>query len=204
MGILVDCIVVAIILLSVLLGYKKGFIALAVKLLACVIAIAATLLLYKPVGTFIINATAIDEGIENAIIEKVNDIMVENENPDVTSELIQSAKNGKLPEAARGLSIAIVDVGVMLILYIVIRIVLRFVTALANFVAKAPIVKQLNEIGGLVYGLARGVLIIYIALLLVSLASQVYPNNVLNSNINNSYLTKMMYEHNILNVLIQK
>ncbi len=204
MGILVDCIVVAIILLSVLLGYKKGFIALAVKLLACVISIVAMLLLYKPVSTFIVNSTAIDEAIENAIIEKVNDIMVENENPDVTSELIQSAKNGTLPEAARGLAIAIVDVGVMLILYIVIRIALRFVTALANFVAKAPIVKQLNEIGGLVYGLARGILIIYIALLLVSLASQVYPNNVLNSNINNSYLTKMMYEHNILNVLIQK
>lgn len=203
MGIVVDCIVVAIILLSVFLGYKKGLIALAVHLLAFIIAIAVTILLYKPVATFVVNVTAIDEGIENAIIEKVNEIMVEDENQELTSELIQSAKDGTLPDAAKDLSIAIVNVGVMIILYILIRIILKFVTALANFVAKAPLIKQLNEIGGLVYGLARGILIIYIALLLIGFVNQVYPNNAIHSNINNSYLTKLMYENNILNGLIK-
>ena len=203
MGILVDCIVVLIVLLSVYLGYRKGLIALGVKLLAFIIAIAITFLLYKPVANFLINGTAIDETIENAIIEQVNNIIIGNENPDVTSALIQSAKDGTLPEVASEFAKGIVSVGVMILLYILIRIVLRFVTALANVTAKLPILKQFNKIGGLIYGLARGILIIYIMLLLIRMGSEVNPNNVVNNNINNSYLTKIMYEHNILNGLIK-
>ena len=41
----------------------------------------------------------------------------------------------------------IIRAGVMLILYILIKIVLRFVTALADIIAKLPILKQCNELG---------------------------------------------------------
>ena len=59
MGVIVDLIIIAIVALSTYLAYKKGLVALAIKLCAVVISIVITLLLYKPVSNLIINTTSI-------------------------------------------------------------------------------------------------------------------------------------------------
>ncbi len=63
----------------------------------------------------------------------------------------------------------------MIALYILAKIALRFVTALADLIAKLPILNQFNKAGGLIYGAIRGLLIIYVALLIVNFAGQVNP-----------------------------
>ena len=140
MGIVVDFIIVAIILLSTFLAYRKGLITLAIQLVAVVIAIVLTLLLYKPVSNVIINGTGIDETIQNAILEEANDIMTnegEGEN-----QVVETIQNNMLPETARTISINIIEGAVILILYIVIRIALKFVTALAALVTKLQILNK--------------------------------------------------------------
>lgn len=215
MGIIVDIIIIAIIALSIFLGYRKGLIELAIKLCAFVIAILITLILYKPVSNLIINTTSIDETIENSILEKANDVMEgeedeelsEETNPASTEELSeeikQEAREGLLPEAARGLSVNIVRGGVIIILYVLVRIALRFVTALANLVAKLPILKQFNKAGGAIYGALRGILIIYVCLIIISIFGQINPENEIHQNIEQSTLGKTMYENNILNVFFK-
>lgn len=215
MGIIVDIIIIAIIALSIFLGYRKGLIELAIKLCAFVIAIVITFILYKPVSNLIINTTSIDETIENSILEKANDVMEgekgeelsEETNPGETEklseEIKQEAKEGLLPEAARGLSVNIVRGGVIIILYVLIRIALRFVTALANLVAKLPILKQFNKAGGAIYGALRGILIIYVCLIIISIFGQINPENEIHQNIEQSTLGKTMYENNILNVFFK-
>ena len=69
MSILLDLIIVGIILLSTFLGYKKGLIGVAFKIVSFVIAIVITLILYVPVSNLVINHTGLDESIENAIVE---------------------------------------------------------------------------------------------------------------------------------------
>lgn len=212
MGILVDIIVIAIIALSVFLGYRKGLIALAIKLFAVIIALVATLILYKPISALIINNTSLDETIQNAIIDKVEtnnqDTEQNNENanstePETAVETITNqAKEEILPETAKELSINIINIGVILILYFAIKIALHFVTAIANIIAKIPIIKQFNKLGGIIYGLLRGLLLIYVILIIVSFAGQINPENQLHKYINESLLTKEMYENNIINVLI--
>lgn len=212
MGILVDIIVIAIIALSVFLGYRKGLIALAIKLFAVIIALVATLILYKPISALIINNTSLDETIQNAIIDKVEtnnqDTEQNNENansaePETAVETIANqAKEEILPETAKELSINIINIGVILILYFAIKIALHFVTAIANIIAKIPIIKQFNKLGGIIYGLLRGLLLIYVILIIVSFAGQINPENQLHKYINESLLTKEMYENNIINVLI--
>ena len=212
MGNLVDIIVIAIIALSVFLGYRKGLIALAIKLFAVIIALVATLILYKPISALIINNTSLDETIQNAIIDKVEtnnqDTEQNNENansaePETAVETIANqAKEEILPETAKELSINIINIGVILILYFAIKIALHFVTAIANIIAKIPIIKQFNKLGGIIYGLLRGLLLIYVILIIVSFAGQINPENQLHKYINESLLTKEMYENNIINVLI--
>ena len=202
MSIVVDIIIVAIILLSTFLAYRKGLITLAIQLVAVVIAIVLTLLLYKPVSNVIINVTAIDETIQNAILEEANNIMTNDE--EGANQVVETIQNNMLPETARTISINIIEGAVILILYIVIRIALKFVTALANLVSKLPILNQLNQLGGIIYGILRGVLIVYVVLLLVNLSGEIEPQNHVYTAVEESYIGKVMNENNILDILFTK
>ena len=202
MSIVVDIIIVAIILLSTFLAYRKGLITLAIQLVAVVIAVVLALLLYKPVSNVIINVTGIDESIQNAILEEANDMMTNDE--EGANQVVETIQNGMLPETARTISINIIEGAVILILYIVIRIILKFVTALANLVSKLPILNQLNQLGGIIYGILRGVLIVYILLLIVNLSGEIEPQNHVYTAVEESYIGKMMNENNILDILFTK
>ena len=199
MSIIVDLIIVAIILLSTFLAYRKGLITLSIQLVAVVISILATLILYKPISNFIVNTTSIDETIQNAILEEANDIMTNGE--EGSNQVVESIQNNMLPETARTISINIIQGVVILILYAGIRIALRFVTALANLVSKLPILNQFNKLGGIIYGILRGLLIVYIVLLLINLSGEIEPENQVYTLVEDSYLGKMMNENNVLDIL---
>ena len=199
MGIIVDLIIVAIIALSVFLGYRKGLVSLAIGACTFIIALAVTLILYRPVGNLVINTTGIDEMLQNTILEKVNEVMAQDTVQ--TNQLIESAKNGLLPETSKTLANNIVYVGVMIILFIGAKLALRLVKAIANLIAKLPIINQFNKLGGALYGILRGALLIYVVLMIITIIGTVNPNNVLHKNINDSTLGKVMYENNVLNML---
>ena len=202
MGIIIDVVIILFILASAFLGYKKGLIALGIQLLAFLIAIVATVILYRPIGTLIINNTKIDEKLQETIESNVENLIEQGNVNEMTNSLIQSAENGMLPETSRNLSINIIYGVTMLVLYIAIRICLVFVKALANIMSQLPILNQFNELGGIIYGLLRGVVITYILLMIVNLIITVNPTTKLNQMINQSYIAKTMNEYNVLNIFL--
>lgn len=204
MGIIVDLIIIGIVAMSAFLAYKKGIVELAIALCAFVISIVVSVILYKPIANLIINVTNIDETIQNSIYEKANDIMQNKEegNNELTNQIIETTKNEMLPETSRNLAINIVTFGVGIILFIAIRIGLIFVSALANAITKLPIIKQLNQTAGIIFGLCRGILIVYAILLIVGLIGQINPENIVNQSMQKSSVGKVMYENNILNVFL--
>lgn len=204
MGIIVDLIIVAIIVLSTFLAYQKGLVKLAIGLCTFAISIVLTLVLYQPITNFVINVTGIDETIENTIYEKANEVMQEGQKEDeLTNQIIETAKNEMLPETARNLAINIVTGGVIIVLFVAIKIALRFISAIADAIAKLPIIDQLNKTGGMIYGLLRGILVIYVALLILSISGQINPTNAINQSIEQSSLGKAMYHNNLLNVFFK-
>ena len=202
MSIGIDLIIIGIIILSVYLAYRKGLISLALGLVSFVIAIVITVILYKPVANLVINVTAIDETIENAIYEQANG-MTKQDN-ETAQFIVDAAKDELLPQTARTLSVNIVTGGVFLVLFLAAKIALRFVSALANLIAKLPIIKQVNKLGGVIYGLLRGFLIVYIALLVISVVGTINPNNSVHTEIEKSFIGKAMYENNILSIFFEK
>ena len=137
--------------------------------------------------------------IQNAILEEANDIMTNNQ--ENANQVVESIQNNMLPETARTISINIIQGAVILILYVIIRIILRFITALANLVAKLPILNQFNKLGGVIYGILRGLLIVYILLLLVNVSGEIDAKNKVYTTVEESYIGKMMNENNVLSVL---
>ena len=67
-----------------------------------------------------------------------------------------------------------------------------------------PIINQFNRLGGSIYGLLRGVLIIYVLLLIVNLSGRISPQNTVYTTVEESYIGKAMNENNILDVFFNK
>ena len=201
MGLVVDLIIIAIVALSTFLAYRKGLVKLAIGLCTFIISIVVTFILYYPISNLVINVTGIDEAIEDAIYEKANDVIQDGTQEEgLTNQMIETAKNEMLPETARNLAINIVRGGVMIVLLIAVRIALKFITAIADAIAKLPIIDQINKTSGMVYGVIRGILIVYVALLILGIPGKINPNNKWNESIDQSFLGKAMYQNNVLNV----
>ena len=182
MGIVVDLMIIGIVLLSTFLAYRKGMVKLAIGLCAFVISIVVTFVLYRPIANLIINVTSIDEAIEDTIYEKANDILKDEEDTaqdNLTSQIVEDAKNEMLPETARASAVNIV---------------------LADAIAKLPIINQINKTTGMLYGVIRGILVVYVVLLILTIPGKMNSNNSLNSSVEQSILGKVMYENNVLNV----
>lgn len=77
MSIIIDLILIGIILLSTFLGYKKGLIGVAFKIISFIIALIVTLILFKPISNYIITNTELANNIENAIVEKLSTTQIE-------------------------------------------------------------------------------------------------------------------------------
>ena len=200
MGIIIDFILILIILLSSFLGYKKGLVELGAKLFAGIIAIIITIIIFKPVGNLIINNTQIDEKIENVILEKTSNVIDETSNvsdneyiQNATDSVTNQVKNEIIPEQARNIAQNVIYIVCVLAIFIIIKIALRFVTALADLVASLPILKQFNEVGGLIYGVLRGVIIVGVCIIISAIIINLNPNGAVSENLNKTYITKYVY-----------
>lgn len=200
MGIIIDGVIVLFILLSVFLGYRKGLVSLGIHLVAFIVALVIAFILYRPIGSLIMNTTEIDESLQGTIETKLEEIVGSEDGNVTTTNLIGNIQNGAISETSKSLSMNIIYGVTIIVLFIILRIALVFISAIANWVAELPILKQANKAGGIIYGLLRGVLITYVILLIISLVITLNPQGSLNEYMNQTYLAKNMMEYNILNV----
>lgn len=146
MAIALDLILIGIIALFTFLGYKQGLVKAAIKILSFFIAIIVALTIYKPISGVIVKNTGIDESIKNAIVEKIGskeeNIQIENE---LTNKIVGEVNN-TVDEVATAFSLKLIEIITLLIIYIVIKIVLKFITVLADLISKLPLIKQINKL----------------------------------------------------------
>ena len=199
MGIIIDIIIILFILASIFLGYKKGLVSLGINLVAFIIAILITFILYRSIANVIINSTQVDENLQATIENQIGEVI----SNDAETGAIESATNSILQGGSRTLAINIIYGITMIVLFIIARIALIFISAIANMVSKLPILNQFNKLGGIIYGLLRGVIIVYVILMVVNLIITLNPTGKIKENIDETYLAKTMCEYNILNVFFK-
>ena len=154
-----------------------------------------------PVANAIIKNTPIEDKIKNVIVENAsNFIKEENENTNeistqITKQVTNQVKNEMLPGEAENIAKGVVYALTAIILFVVVKIILSIVVSLIDGIAKLPILKQFNEVGGMAYGIVRGLLIICIAVLLMGVYTKIKPESTLNTKIQASFITKILYEN---------
>ena len=208
MGIIFDLILIGIIVLNVFICYKKGLVKLAVGLIAVLASIILALILYKPVSNLIIEKTEIDNNIEKAIIE--NFTSEENEENEIddsgfmkyieqyVDDTVNKTKNEIVTEAAGVIAVKVINIGVIILIFIIARLILILLTFITDLITELPIIKQFNDIGGILYGIIKALLIIYIILAIAFFIIYVTGNTTISEAISNSYITKFFYNNNII------
>jgi len=201
MWIIFDIIVIAIIALSTFIGYKQGLVKSAIKILSFFIAIVVALVLYKPVSSIIIKTTPIDDNIKNVMIEKITpegmdanqEVKVED---NIGFKIIDNAAN-TIEEISDAFAVKLIETVTLLLIYIIVKIALKFVTALTDLITKLPLIKQINKAGGTAYGIIKGVILVYTILAVVYLLAPLL-NKTVSENIDQSIITKTLYNNNII------
>lgn len=211
MKIPIDILIIAILILNVVNGYKKGLINVIFNICAFLIAIVITLILYKPVANIIIKNTDIDENIKTMIIN--NNMINENneeENKKSSGNKIQDYVESKVNDAtetakekaievvANNIAINIVEILTGIILFAITRIIVILLKFITDTLANLPLVKQCNEIGGIIYGLIKGLIIIYLLLTVMFFVVSINGNGIISNEIDNSIIAKFLYNNNII------
>ena len=214
MGIILDIVLIAIIALNVFICYKKGLVKLAVGLIAVAAAIILALVFYKPVSNLIIENTEIDENIEKAIINNFTSETQEGQEVRYVSVLdylqkyvddaVNKTQTEIVTQTAGMMAVKIINVVVLIGIFLLVRVVLLLLTFISDIITSLPILKQFNDVGGVLYGAIKALLIIYIILTIVFFIMCYTSNSTIADAINSSYVTKFFYEHNLLlNILFK-
>ena len=217
MWFIIDLVLLGVILLCTFLGYKRGLIGVAFKIVSFFIAILVAVVLSGPVSNWIMNNTTIAQNMENAIIDRLVDEKAEEKEVDKsdinnTSQAVvdyinkqtSEVKNAGIRSAAKDITESAIRVAVIIILYIVTKIILIFFKAIAKALGELPIIKQFNKLGGTIYGILEGLLITYVILAALSLIAPMVKDATVFELINNSIITRFMYNNNIiLNILLK-
>lgn len=159
---ILDLIIIAIIILCIIMGYRKGLIEVAFRLISFIVALILSLMLYIPVSNYIIQNTKIDDTIKETIVKNINpeDIKQEysKENtdnmPDIITNYINetvkdvadTAKDNLSEIVATNISIAAVKIISLIGIFIVIRILLTVLKVFTNLISKLPVINSANKI----------------------------------------------------------
>ena len=206
MSIIVDLVILAIFILCIIIGYVRGLTGSLIKILSFVLSIVIAFILFVPVSNLIINNTQIDDNLEQSIREMIiGNNEEEQKMPEAITDYIQqqvesasdSAKEAIADSTAREVSLTIVKAGTWIVLFIVARILLIFLRFITALIAKLPVIKQFDKLGGIIYGVIEGLIIIYVLLAIISFVSPM-TNGALTNAIEQSYVGSMMYNNNLL------
>lgn len=211
---IVDLIIILIFTIFIFLGYKRGLTGSILKILSFIIAIVISFILFKPVSSFIINNTLIDEKIEESIVRIVEkdsdeDGKIEEEETDLPQSMVNyinnsienaadGAKKTIVENASKDITNAIINIGSAIIVFIIARIILLFIKGIANFITELPVIKQIDKTGGIVYGILESLLIIFLIFGIFTLISPLIEGTGLLTIINKSVIGGFMYNNNLL------
>lgn len=217
MGILIDFLVIAVMLLCIFVGYKRGLIKVAVKIVAIVLSIIFALIFYRAIASLIINATTIDDRICDVIYEKIKDVDFTNVNDSekennailkisgkYINEAINSSKADVAHYVAEQLTLTIVQIVSFIIFLIIVRLMCLGLNVVADVIGDFPIIKQFNISGGIIYGIIEGFFMVNLVFAVLYILNPICLDEKIEKTIEESKLGNMIYENNVIVDIIMK
>ncbi|GMQ59511.1 hypothetical protein AN1V17_39080 [Vallitalea sediminicola] len=222
-----DIVVIGIIAICAIISYQRGLIKTLFSFVSLIISVVLTMYIYPHVSEFLIKNTGVFGSIKNSIIGLFN-LNSATENVTSTGDQINFINQLNLPEQFKHILVTnnnsevynllnvnsigdyiggliatlIINIISFLGVFIIVTILVKVIINLLDLVTKLPVLNQINKIGGLVLGAIKGVIIVWILFLVISLMST-------NPNLNNvfdtlkvSEVARYLYDNNFLMKLV--
>ena len=111
---------------------------------------------------------------------------------------IDGAKEVAIENTAQSVTNLIVNAGVWIAVFIIARILLIFIKFITALIAKLPVIKQFDKLGGILYGILEAFVILYVLLAIISFIAPMINNAEFIDALNKSFIGSMLYNNNIL------
>lgn len=205
---IVDLIIIGILAVSILIGVKIGLIKSLINLAAIFLSIIIAMALCRPVATFLMNNTKMDETVQSTIVKTIlGEEKAKTEQEDKSKneiqkyieqagETIDNAKRTMVTQTAQELTKQIM-IGISFVgLYLLSAVIIFIIKQLSNLLTSLPVIKQFDKIGGGIIGAINAIIIVYIALGIVKVVGVTVKNPTLIKEVNNSIITKIIFDKN--------
>ena len=209
---ILDIVLIFIILIGVFIGYKKGFVKTIIKLGTFIIAFLIAFVLQSSVADFIGETLGFNNTISSAVENKLIEITTDKEDKseqdinipvlEKTINEINDVADEKKEEVILGWSNRVstfIIRGISFIaVFIVVSILMGIIGLILDTIVELPVLKTLNGILGSVIEVILIVLRIAILLTIISFLSPLDILKPITNYINESCITKWIYENNII------
>jgi len=191
----IDLIIILIILIFMLMGSLRGFISSVIGLVEYILSIFLAYKLSPFFAKIMVEKWAVDEKISSAIhslIPRIAENVINNsgEYKEVLEASGQNIENVK--EALANTQLPFLDtitekmiqIFAIIILFIIFKFLFRIITFILNRIARLPVLREFNKIGGLVVGFVEGIIISLIVLVVINFI----PNDNLQKKVSESFV----------------
>lgn len=175
----IDFLIILILVLNIVKDTSQGLVKSIFGLIKILLSIYLTKMYYDVVYGYIINTEVLYNGFKAVIIGLFKAIFYRK---------IKNDANFLPQLLSSGMINVLINILCILITYFLFRWLLGLLEKLLSFLFKAPILKQLNRIGGFLFGAIKGILVIYIVLALLSPIQIIFPQGFISKAIENSLL----------------
>ena len=207
---IVDLIIGVIIILFLIIGYKKGLVFCLINLATFIVAIVLAFALCSPVAELVKNTTEIDENMKSFIVSHMPggeeiDLKANEQLPEpirnaidgsVTS--INEAKEKAIDATATEITNNVLKAICFVAIFFLVKILMLVLKVVSRIFTKIPVIEQINTLGGMIVGALEGLILVYVIFGVISLISPMLTNPAIVDSINDSFFGKMMYNNNVV------
>lgn len=201
-----DFIVIAIIAIFAIFGYKRGFLRSIVGMLSLIASIALAWMLYPVVTDLFISL-----GLSNIVFEEIQSVMSSHIGnteqisalPQFMREAAAAGSAGIIASTATALTETVMNIISFIAVLIIARIIIWIAQKLLIVISKMPLISFVNKLAGLILGAGQGLLITFILFSLIYAIIPISDNSSLYSSIENSVIAGKIYDANpIINIFV--
>ena len=224
-------IVIAIMALSVFVGYKKGLVKIVASLLATVIIIVLVGMFTPSVSRWIRKSTPLESVIQKEMVKMLTEEGEESSKEELPKEeQISMIEKAELPkfykdmllennnkEVYKALGVenfmdytgayvakVIADIIAFLVTFLIVSVVVRIAISALGIIDKLPLIGGVNRLAGSVVGVGIGIVIVWILFIVVTLLYDTDLGRMCFENIETNPILKTMYDNNLLMKYIVK
>ncbi|KAB3530295.1 CvpA family protein [Alkaliphilus pronyensis] len=213
----IDAIIIATIVTSTAIGYKKGLIKTLLSLTSYMAAIVLSKLYYIKLSQWLKNNTNIFSGIEvfvynnfEAMVSswisteyeaattpiKIWDTIMINllENTNIEAYALQATEAVK-NQVITAITTFFLNIIAMLLIFIVVRVSIIFIGRLLDLAFDLPPLRPINKIGGIMVGLIRGLIIAFLFLFIIVPLVMRNPTGTIAYGIEESLIINKFYNN---------